>query len=104
MEEDELVISQILQQAPVEIGYEEAKKAYYKACRDVSTAVAELWKLPPLLEKSKKVGVDADKWDEIRNLCDEFDAEATRSLAEMMKHSRQQQAQSVSIEECVNPK
>lgn len=108
MEDDDLAISQVLQQAPAEATEQDAKNAYYNASRNVAQAVADLWNLPPPLEKPKKTGEDADKWDEVRKICDEFDAEATRTLADALKHSRQQAGEAkvptVSVEEYIAPK
>lgn len=108
MEEDELAIQQVLQQAPAEATYDDVKRVYYKLCRDIPKAVAELWNLPPLPEKSKKTGVNADKWDEVRKICDEFDAAATRALGDAIKQNRQmreeqEKAPTVSIEEYITP-
>jgi hypothetical protein len=83
LQDDKEAITQIVQQAPEQVTYDQAKMAYYNAKRDVSQALANLWDLPPLAEKPKPIGVDAEKWTEIRNTCDEFDAAATKALVAM---------------------
>jgi len=87
LQDDKEAIEQILQQSPVNVDYNQAKMAYYNSKRDVSQALAVLWELPALPEKSKLVGVDAEKWAEIRNTCDEFDTAATEALASMRKNT-----------------
>jgi len=87
LQDDKEAIEQILQQSPVNVDYNQAKMAYYNSKRDVSQALAVLWELPALPEKSKLVGVDAEKWAEIRNTCDEFDAAATQALASMRQQN-----------------
>ena len=83
LQDDKEAIDQILQQSPEHVTYDQAKIAYYNSKRNISQALVVLWELPPLAEKPKPSGVDADKWTEIRNTCDEFDAAATQALAAM---------------------
>ena len=87
IQDDKDAIAQILQQAPEHIDIHQAKMAYYNAKRDVGQALANLWELPPLPEKPKPVGVDAEKWKEMRELCDEFDTAANQALATMRKNA-----------------
>jgi hypothetical protein len=83
--DDKAGIAEVLQQAPPHVEYNDVKLAYYKARRNISQALADLWNLPPLPEKKKPVGENAEKWEEVRNICDEFDAAATEALHEIMK-------------------
>lgn len=85
---DKAGIAEVLQQAPPHIEYNDAKLAYYKARRNISQALADLWNLPPLPEKKKPVGEDAEKWAEVRSTCDEFDAAATEALQDIMKRQQ----------------
>lgn len=72
--DDSAAITEILNQAPSHVGIDEAKKAYYDAKRNIPIALARLWDLPPLPEKPKPVGVNAEKWTEVRETFDELDA------------------------------
>lgn len=89
---DNAAIEEILKQAPASVTNEDVKLAYYNAKRDVSQALADLWNLPPLPEKPKPVGVDAEKWAEIRQSCDEFDQAANEALNNIRKNSAHQSA------------
>lgn len=102
----EFEINQVLQQSPPDVTYDKVKEVYYSTGKNISQAIAELWNLPSLPEKPKKTGVNADKWDEVRQICDEFDAEATKALHDSLEHNRkmtqQQQSQKISISEFVD--
>ena len=87
MDEDNNAIDQVLKQAPIEVSFDDAKKAYLDSSRDIAKAIAVLWKIDPLPEKAKKVGDKADKWDEVRAIYDEFDAEASRILSDTLKNN-----------------
>lgn len=87
LHDDQPAIAEVLQQAPPHVDYNDAKLAYYNARRNVSEALASLWNLPPPQEKPKPVGVNAEKWAEVRRTCDEFDAAATEALNGMRRNS-----------------
>lgn len=99
--DDKAGIAEVLQQAPAHVEYNDVKLAYYKARRNISQALADLWNLPPPPEKKKPVGENAEKWEEVRNICDEFDAAATEALQEIMK--RQHSGASGASGASVNP-
>lgn len=101
-DDDQANIMSILQQAPVEKTYDDVKSAYYNASKDIAQTIANLWELPPLPEKPKKIGDNYEKWDEIRDICDEFDAVASKSLAEAIKQSREQREKSEQNSEMVS--
>jgi hypothetical protein len=80
LNKDRAAIEEMLQQAPPHVEYEEAKLAYHNAKRNISQALADLWNLPPPPEKKKPTGVNAEKWAEVRTICDEFDAAAVEAI------------------------
>lgn len=86
LQDDKASIHEILQQAPAHVDYNQAKVAYYNSKRNVSMALASLWDLPPLPPKKSPVGENAEKWAEIRQTCDEFDASASQALEAIKKN------------------
>ena len=95
LKDDKASIDEILQQAPPHIDYDRAKVAYYNARRNVSQALSDLWALSPLPEKKRPVGQDAEKWEEIRNTCDEFDAAAAQALDAFRKNQAASTVQNI---------
>lgn len=90
--DDTAAIAEVLSQAPPHIGEHEAKVAYYNAKRSISDALAALWELPPLAEKPKPAGVNAEKWAEVRETCDEMDAAMNDSLSKLSQKNRNMEA------------
>lgn len=88
LHDDQAAIEEIHRQAPTHTDYNDAKLAYYNAQRNIPQALADLWKLPPLPEKSKPTGVNAEKWSEVRKTCDEFDAAASEALDDLRRKDR----------------
>jgi len=99
---DKKAIEEILQQAPPEVDYATAKLAYHKAKRNISQALADLWNLPPPPKKKEPTGENAKKWEEVRHMCDEFDAAATEAMKDIMKRQNNSGA-SVETTSIVSP-
>jgi hypothetical protein len=95
LQDDKASIEEILKQAPEHVDYNQAKVAYYNSKRNISQALADLWNLPPLPPKKAPIGENAEKWTEIRQTCDEFDACATLALEAMRKNQQTSTSQHI---------
>lgn len=86
--DDKSAIEEILRQAPLEVDFARAKLAYHTAKRNISQALADLWNFPPPEKKKEPVGDNAKKWEEVRQMCDEFDAAATQAMKDILKQPK----------------
>jgi hypothetical protein len=68
-------MDEIIKQAPMNISKETIEDVYEKNNKDPIKTLMELWEISEVSEtKSEKSKVQL-KWDEVREICDEFDNE-----------------------------
>ena len=75
-------MDELMLQAPSHITYEDAEVIFKKNSENIVNTLAELWNI-----KDNTVKKPENKWDEIRETCDAYDAE----MEKFMKKIRQQQ-------------
>ncbi len=75
-------MDEIIKQAPTHISIETIEEIYEKNNKDTIKTLMELWEISEpssSLEKPQKTAVQL-KWDEVRDICDEFDTEMYKQM------------------------
>jgi len=68
-------MDEIIKQAPVNISIETIEEIYEKNKKDVIKTLMELWEISEVSETKPQKSKEQLKWDEVREICDEFDNE-----------------------------
>ena len=69
-------LESILMQCPAHVTLDDVSQAWERHEGDVNNILAEFWNVPN--KEGKKVSDVQKKWNEIRDICDSFDAELDR--------------------------
>jgi len=70
-------MEELKDQAPIYITDEKILEVYLKNNSNVSTSLSELWNIK---EVKKNISEEQLKWNEIRDICDEYDKEAYKYI------------------------